>query len=235
MKNLLIASAAAVAMMAVASTASAQVGYVGVTYSDSNDIDANDWTFNGAVALPAGPLNVQLDGNVGTIEAYDDHETHGSVGAHVFHRNETFAVGVAASAIDEGVYTYGVEGAFYLPQFTLSAGWTQLNDQSEGGEGEFANVWNLGGKFFATDNFSVGLNYANVDTDFGDGDAWGAEVEYKFNAPVSVYAAYTTADDADVDLWSIGARWHFGAATLKEQDRNGASMGANNSLLNFLF
>jgi hypothetical protein len=228
LKKYLIAAASTVALtLAAPAAASAAVGYVGATYTDSNDLDSQSYGLNGAVVMPAGPLNVQFDAGVGRSEIGSFDDDSAAAAAHLFHRNDSFAVGAFVGAADQGLYNYGVEGAVYASQLTFSGQVGILKDQSTSGGGE-GTVWNLGAKFFATDNFSLGVNYTNFDPkgSLNSIDAWGIGAEFKpMEMPASFSIGYTRNDEFDVDAWSIGARLHFGVGSLKEQDRKGASMG----------
>jgi hypothetical protein len=227
LKKYLIAAASTVALaLAAPAAANAAVGYVGATYTDSNDLDSSAYGVNGAAVVPVGSLNLQFDAGIGHSEigSFDDDTAVGAL--HLFHRNDSFALGGFVAAADEGLYGYGVEGAIYASQLTFSAQIGKLEDQSTSGGAE-GTVWNLGAKFFATDNFSLGVTYTNFDPQgsLNSIDAWGVGAEYKpMEMPVSFSLGYSRNDEFDVDAWTIGARWHFGVGTLKEQDRQGASM-----------
>jgi hypothetical protein len=231
LKNYLIAAAStvalAVAMPAVANAAPA--GYIGATYSDSNDLDASAWGVNGAAVIPAGSLNLQFDAGASRVDVGSFDDDSAAAAVHLFHRDDSFALGAFVGAADQGIYNYGVEGAIYASQMTFSGQVGKIEDQSASGGGD-GTAWALGAKFFATDNFSLGVNYSSFDPKGSGGsfDVWGAGVEYKpMSMPVSFSLGYARNDDFDVDAWSIGARWHFGVGSLKEQDRKGASMGTS--------
>lgn len=230
MKKTLIAAASAAVLALTAVSAQAQVvGHVDGAYSNSNDVDSDSWSLGGGFVLPAGPLNVELDA-VGATTKTDGFGSEKSfaAAAHVFHRNDQFAIGAFVAAADEGFYAWGGEGAYYLDRVTLSGQIAQARDESEGGFGVLGTGVGVGAKFFATDNVAIGANYMNANPKGPGGsvDVWSINGEYKFDAsPISLFAAYDRVDDIDVDAWTIGARWHFGAQTLKEQDRKGASFG----------
>jgi hypothetical protein len=236
MTKLFVATVSAAALLLAASAASAAEpnGYVGASYADTNDADAHAWGVEGAAVFPVGPVQVQVDaaGSQTKVKGFSNDKAFVGTG-HVFYRNDNWAAGAFVSGADEGFYAWGGEGALYLDRVTLSAAAGQLRDESEGGVGNLGTAIGVGGKVFVTDNFSLGANYTSLDPKGPGGtlDFWGLAGEYRFDkAPVSVSLGYQRNDDLDVDAWSIGARWHFGTGSLKEQDRKGASMGAGSIL-----
>lgn len=238
MNKLIIAAATASVLVLAATAAAAEpVGHLDVAYSDSNDLNSHSFSGGGAVVLPAGPVNVEIDANGGTthVKGFGSEKSFNATG-HVFFRNDQFAVGAFASGADEGLYAWGGEGALYLDRVTLSAQIGQARDESEGGFGNLGTAAGVGAKFFVTDNVSLGADYLSVNPKGPGGsiNVWDVNGEVRFtNTPVSAFLAYQRNDDFDVDAWTIGARWHFGAGTLKEQDRKGASMGGSSILTNF--
>ena len=76
MKTILLATAAA-ALFAAPAFAQDAVGSVGVTYSNpsievaGNDVDADVWTVDGTVALPAADWTVTLNGAVDYTKAFN--------------------------------------------------------------------------------------------------------------------------------------------------------------------
>jgi hypothetical protein len=231
--NKLIVAAASATVLAFAAQAAqaAPVGHLDVAYSDSNDTDSHAFSGGGAVVLPVGPVNVEVDASGATthVKGFGSEKSFNATG-HVFFRNDQFAVGAFVSGADEGLYAWGGEGALYLDRVTLSAQIGQARDESEGGFGTLGTAGSVGAKVFVTDNFALGADYLNINPKGPGGsiDAWDVNAEYRFaNTPVSTFVAYQRNDDFDVDAWTIGARWHFGVASLKEQDRKGASMGSS--------
>ncbi|MDB5453591.1 MAG: hypothetical protein JWO33_2169 [Caulobacteraceae bacterium] len=235
MKKTLIAAASAAVLALMAVSAQAQVvGHVDGAYSTSNDSDADSWSLGGGVVLPAGPLNLELDATGATtkVDGFGSEKSFNAA-AHLFHRNDQYALGAFVAAADEGLYAWGGEGAVYLDRVTLSAQVGQASDESEGGVGVIGTAFGVGGKFFATDNlaFGAGYNTINPKGPGGSLNVWDVSGEYKFDtAPISAFVGYQRLEDFDVDAWTIGARWHFGAQTLKEQDRKGASLGGSSIL-----
>jgi hypothetical protein len=238
MNKHMIAAASAAVMVLAATTATAEpIGHVDVAYSDSNDADSHAFSGGGAVVFPTGPVNVEIDASGATTHTtgFGSEKSFDATG-HVFFRNDRFAAGAFVSGADEGLYAWGGEGAVYLDRVTLSAQVGQLRDESKGGFGELGTAAGVSGKVFITDNISVGADYANFNPKGSGGslDVWGVNGEVRFaNTPVSAFLAYQKNDDFDVSAWTIGGRWHFGAGSLKEQDRKGASMGGSSLLTTF--
>jgi len=241
MKTLFLASAAAAVLLAAPAFAQDAIGSVGVTYANPSidfgpaDADADVWTVDGAVALPAGAWTVTLNGDIDYAKAYGEDDTTGAAAAHL----TTMVAGdvraggfVAANGIGSGdtVWTVGAEAQKYLAGSTLT-GLVAYTDADDLG----AKVWTVGGDaaFYVMPNLrlNAGVSYNNVDTDFGDADAWtyGVGGEYEFTGtPFSISAGYTRADigdiDVDVDTWSLGLRYSFGGG-LQARDRAGANLG----------
>ena len=230
--NKLSISAAVAAVVALAATAAVAqpVGHLDVAYTDSSELETHAFSGGGAVVLPVGPVNIEVDASGATthFKGFGSEKSFNATG-HVFFRNDQFAIGAFASAADEGLYAWGGEGAFYLNRVTLSAQVGQARDESEGGFGTLGTAAGVGAKVFVTEDFALGANYVTVNPKGpgGSTDTWGLNGEVRLSGtPISAFLAYQRSDDFDVDAWTVGGRWHFGAASLKEQDRKGASMGS---------
>jgi hypothetical protein len=230
-KHLIAAASAAVLALAATAAAAQPAGHVDVAYTDSNDLDTHAFSGGGSVVLPTGPVNVQLDVTGATTHAkgFGTEKSFLATG-HVFFRNDQFAAGAFLTGADEGLFAWGGEGAFYLDRVTLSAMVGQARDESKGGFGNLGTAASVGANWFVTDNVALGADYTNFNPK-GPGDSvdlWDVKGEMRFpNTPVSAFLAYQRNDDFDIDSWTIGARWHFGVGSLKEQDRKGASMGTS--------
>ncbi|MBC6980617.1 outer membrane beta-barrel protein [Caulobacter sp. 17J80-11] len=231
MKNVLFASAA-LAAVAFAAPAFAQdtSGYFGAGYTRTGS-DVETYDLNASVAFkPTDQIGVQLDAGYTSLQIDDEFSSENAfgAGAHVFTRNDQWAVGgFAAVSNSDSVSTYnlGVEGAKYFDNLTVAG--TIAYGSSDDLD---ADAWGVGGevRYFLTDNFrlNAGLGYADADYD----KVWSAGLggEYQLSSkPFSVYAGYThyQFDDADIDedKLSIGMRVSFGGQTLKGRDRSGAS------------
>ncbi len=241
MKTILLATAAA-ALFAAPAFAQDAVGSVGVTYSNpsievaGNDVDADVWTVDGTVALPAADWTVTLNGAVDYTKAFGEEDFTGVAAAHLtkmWSSDVRAGAFVAANGIgsgDEPVWTVGAEAQKYLSNATLTGlvAYTTADDVD-------ADIWTVGGDaaFYVMPNLrlNAGVSYNNVDVAGGDVDAWtydvGAEYEIE-NSPFSVGASYTRADieSVDVDTWSVGLRYSFGGG-LQARDRAGANLGVS--------
>lgn len=238
MKTLFLASAAAAALFAAPALAQDAIGSVGLTYSNpsieiaGDDFDADVWTVDGTVAIPANNWTVTFNGAIDYAKAYGEDDTTGAAAAHL----TTMVAGdvrvggfVAGNGIGSGdtVYTVGAEAQKYLAGSTLTGvvAYTSADDLD-------ADIWTIGGDaaFYVMPNLrlNAGVSYNNVDAQFGDIDAWtyGVGGEYEFiGTPFSVAAGYTRADidSIDVDTWSLGLRYSFGGG-LQARDRAGANL-----------
>lgn len=241
MKTLFLASAAAAALFAAPALAQDAVGSVGLTYSNpsveiaGDDFDADVWTVDGTVAIPANNWTVTFNGAIDYAKAYGEDDTTGAAAAHL----TTLVAGdvrvggfVAGNGIGSGdtVYTVGAEAQKYLAGSTLTGvvAYTSADDLD-------ADIWTVGGDaaFYVMPNLrlNAGVSYNNVDAQFSDVDAWtyGVGGEYEFTGtPFSVAAGYTRADidSIDVDTWSLGLRYSFGGG-LQARDRAGAGLNVS--------
>jgi hypothetical protein len=241
MKTLFLASAAAAALFAAPALAQDAIGSVGLTYSNPSveiageDFDADVWTVDGTVAIPANNWTVTFNGAIDYAKAFGEDDTTGAAAAHL----TTMVAGdvrvggfVAGNGIGSGdtVYTVGAEAQKYLAGSTLTGlvAYTSADDLD-------ADIWTVGGDaaFYVTPNLrlNAGVSYNNVDANLGDVDAWtyGVGGEYEFTGtPFSVAAGYTRADieSIDVDTWSLGVRYSFGGG-LQARDRAGAGLNVS--------
>jgi hypothetical protein len=241
MKTLFLASAAAAALFAAPALAQDAIGSVGLTYSNPSveiageDFDADVWTVDGTVAIPANNWTVTFNGAIDYAKAFGEDDTTGAAAAHL----TTMVAGdvrvggfVAGNGIGSGdtVYTVGAEAQKYLAGSTLTGlvAYTSADDLD-------ADIWTVGGDaaFYVTPNLrlNAGVSYNNVDASLGDVDAWtyGVGGEYEFTGtPFSVAAGYTRADieSIDVDTWSLGVRYSFGGG-LQARDRAGAGLNVS--------
>ena len=237
--KILFAAASAAALLAGPALAQTTVpsGYVGAAYSRSEidtpigEAEGDGFSIEGAAAIPLGqgPLALQLNGGYNSGEDVDGLDGT----AHLFTRNDQFAIGGFAGVMDvedTTAWVFGGEGQVYLPNVTLAAGagWGQIDDVD-------ADLWGVSGeaRFFASDNlrFDAGVGWLNVDTGFGDADAMTFGVGGEFQptaAPFSVFTSWShlELDDIDIsgDSLSVGARFTFGQS-LRARDRAGPSFG----------
>lgn len=248
MKTILLATAAA-ALFAAPAFAQDAIGSVGVTYSNpsievaGDDVDADVWTVDGSVALPAQDWTVTLNGAIDYTKAFGEEDVTGAAAAHLtkmWSSDVRAGAFVAANGIGSGnetIWTVGAEAQKYLSNATLTGqvAYTTADNVD-------ADIWTVGADaaFYVMPNLrlNAGVAYNNVDVSGGDTDAWtyGVGAEYEFeNTPFSLGAAYTRADidSLDVDTWSVGLRYSFGGG-LQARDRAGANLGVSaiSSVLN---
>ncbi|MBC6980893.1 hypothetical protein [Caulobacter sp. 17J80-11] len=259
MKVTLLATAAAAVLFAAAPALAGEVvGHVDAGYSlqswdfeDGDSADNTDLSLGGGFATAFGNgLVLQGDGQMNryTWDGDEESSSFGYAAVHLATRNDQYAFGAFAGEL--GYYNNsglmgGVEGQVFLERATLSGslGYAQVDDWFADVKGWSAQA---GAKYFVNDNFSV-----DAAVGYGDWDAWSefnnwnASVtgEYKFaGSPASVYAGYrhdeNSYEDDDgiaIDTFTIGLRLAFGAATLRDRDRHGASLdGAKAMADNFV-
>jgi hypothetical protein len=244
MKTQLIASAAAVALFAVAGAAQAQtVGHVGANYGrvelDAGalgEADADAIQLEGAVRFDAGALGAQVDGSVTNFDADGEDATVWSATGHLNKKLNNGLVGgfVGLSTTDDvTLWALGAEAQFTVaPSTDLygQVGYGQSDDLDD------VDFWAARGevRHFFSDNFKVqgALGYTKADANGGDLDMWnvGADAEYQFaGTPWSVTGGYEHGeiDDANLesDTFRIGVRYTFGG-TLRDRSASGASLGS---------
>jgi hypothetical protein len=227
-------AAASVAALLAAAPAFAQTtggnGYVGGGYARADvetpfgDAEGDGFFVEGATTFPAGgALGVQIDGSY--VNAEDIDTLNGT--AHLFSRNDSFAIGGFAGVTDvedATSFALGVEGQSYLSNaLTLAGALGYVNGEDE------ADGWGVTGeaRLFPTDNLrlTAGLGYNEADD--VDGVNYGVGAEYQLAAaPISVFGSWSRTDFDDVDVKAdtllAGVRYNFGG-TLKDRDRRGAS------------
>ena len=239
MKKFLLATAMTVATFASA-PAFAQ-GHIGASASHTEvevfglEGDGNLYNVFGAAVLPLNEtFSWQFDGDVAVtdIDGADD-ETAVSGTAHLYKGTDANKVGGFVgftTADDYAVWNVGAEGQLFLDNVNLggAVGYFNVDDLEVDGVGIRGTA-----TVFANDNlsFGAGLAYASADAGGIDVDGWNARVgaEYQLPAaPLSFFAAYSRTDIEDADLEAdsitLGLTYSFGTATLKERERNGASL-----------
>jgi len=244
MKSQLIASAAAVALFAVAGAAQAQtIGHVGANYSrvelDAGalgDADADAVQFEGAVRFDAGSLGAQLDGSVTDLDTDGSDATVWSATGHLNKKLDNGLVGGFAGVTasdDVTLWAVGAEAQFAVAPSTNLYGQLGYGHTEDLGD---ADLWAVRGevRHFVSDNFRLhaGLGYTTAGSKAGDFDIWniGAGAEYQFaSTPWSITGAYEHGeiDDANLksDTFRIGVRYTFGGS-LRDRDNAGASLGS---------
>jgi hypothetical protein len=253
--NTHLLSAAPIAAVAVSAPAYAQVagqmdaGYARGSYDVGGgfDFDSDTVALNGTVVFAASDLiSFQVDAGVARSEIEDYAVTAKTGTVHAFTRNDSYALGAfvgMTEAQDTAVWTGGVEGQKYLDNLTLagSLAYGQFDNW------ENVDIVSLGGeaRYFLSDNTRIDghAGYAWVKSEDEDYGGWslGVGAEHQFDGqPFSLFAAYDHSEakdyDGSADTFSVGLRWTFGADSLKQRDRKGASFGGASSfaLMNIL-
>jgi hypothetical protein len=171
------------------------------------------------------------------------------VGAHASLRDpEAYLIGlfggigsVGIHDDDNGKFWFaGIEGQYYWNDFTIY-GQGGYMDQT-GHDDNFHAAWFVRGvgRYFWTDNTMIQgeLAYANGEQDTNDRDmdlfAWGLRLDHQFMAaPVTGFAAYEggyydnccgDGGDFTEHAFKVGAKFVFGANSLKHNDRAGATL-----------
>lgn len=249
MKKLLLGAVAALAVSAPG-LASAQSGYIDLSYQSTEadvagvDVEGEGWTVGGAAAFGGnGSLGFQVDALFSTS---DDSDTDAwSLGGHVFNRNDRRLVGgfLNYGSSDDGTndydqWTVGLEGQFYLDRTTVDGALSY----SEADDFDASLIaLDLGLTAFQSDNFSVGANVGFGILDDGSDDTnvltLGAGAEWQPGSmPFSIFAGYQHAEiddlNADSDTFGVGVRYNFGG-TLFERNRSGASLARGGGLGRF--
>lgn len=244
MKSTLLAASAFAALL-VAAPAFAQdaqgSGNIGLSYGRATLDDGVDEVEGDVVALTGsfasdtgGSIDAQIDVNgLFNVDAEDgDEEFSADATINVFHRNDSFAIGVFAggsNVLEQSFGGYGVQGQLYLPQLTIAG--TIGQGDAEGDTGRLraaqAEV-----RFFVSDDFRIDAGVGVVSTDVtGDEEQAvnvGVGAEYRITGTqFSVFGSYSRleADEFDLtaDVFRIGVRYAFGEGSLKARDRSGAS------------
>jgi hypothetical protein len=253
MKKFLLGATAAFAI-AAPGIASAQTGYVDLSYQDSQaeigglEGDSDGWALGGATAWGGnGTLGVQLDGVISSAEGDGGAEADAwTAGAHLFTRNDSHLVGgfvnfgnVDADGVgDFDFWTVGVEGQYYMARTTLDGAISYSEGEDLDAELLAAD---LGLTHFVTDNFSFGggLGFGQIEGAGGDDDvvSYGLGAEYLFaSVPVSIFGGWQHAEiddlDSDSDTLGVGVRYNWGGSLL-DRNRNGASLARGGGLGRF--
>jgi hypothetical protein len=200
-------------------------------------------------SLPIGErFSVQLDLNhTGNDVDNSDENNYGgwlSYAAHFSARSDAWLFGafVGAGEIDLGsngdaeLTFAGLEGQFYLGNHTLYFQGGSVDDGEDIAltSGDFARAaWRL----FLTKDTRTMLQWATtrgtLDGSDAEGTVFGLEIEHKPPSwPVSLFASYERGDyeqpdegdTAEETVWRVGVRVNFGATTLQENDRRGATL-----------
>jgi hypothetical protein len=251
MKISLIAAALSAGLVASAAQAQA-VGEVGVNYQRSilNDsapgnVRFNSWQVEGASRYDFGNnVGASFDAQLTDLDAVVSDTVDFSFTGHLNARvgNDALVGGFAGVDLGEGgskIWGLGLEGQVGLGSSDTLYGQVGYGKFDDLGD---ANLWagRIELRHFFTDNVKLqgSVGYEKADTDFGDADLWnvGVEGEYRFaGTSWSVRAGYDFGRSSDLDTdahtFRLGARYSFGAPSLKARNDSGADMGTLRGLL----
>jgi len=235
MKKYLLGAAAVFAVaapMAAHADTNAVVGldFTSSDYGDSFDSDA--YGLNGAFSNDMdNGWTFQMDGATERLDIEGCCYGTGYGAAHLGMRNESHAI---AGFVGFENFTgfsglgYGVEGQMYFGNFNVGAsiGHTDFDDV------DIEDThYQLDGAYFFTPDLAVNALVSSTELDFGSGDtdymSYGVGGEYRFSgSPFSIKANYrqSDTDGGDVDIWSIGFNYDFGAGSLQERSRSGPGL-----------
>lgn len=189
----------------------------------------------GAANIPFGAWNFQLNIRDEQLIELGVLNQLG-VDLHIYTRNQSFAWGgyvgyeTLLGALD--LYRVGLEAAGFFGPFTVVAQGEYGSLGISGGPGGLLDLWSIRGvaRYFVSPDFKLeaGIRYSQISAGGASADFLTAEgeIEYKFGAAAAfVNAQYLFGGDlGGFDLLAIrgGVRIHLGAASLLDQDRNGA-------------
>ncbi|NEX94842.1 hypothetical protein [Caulobacter sp. 17J65-9] len=240
--------ALAAALVAGPAFAAETVGRIDLSYSDTRwewpggyTADNDDRAIGGAVSVTSGGgWGVQIDGRSDSYawENEDGRDGVGFAAVHGYKRLGRYTVGVFGGSTvfygSDGALG-GVEAQAQLPNamVSVSAGKAEF----EGYTHDYG-LWDaqVSGRWYLTEDLAVGgaVGYVDWDRSRREITGWnvGLDAEYKplETLPVSLFAA-ARRDRNDFPRYAygsntltVGVRWNFGAATLRERDRKGASL-----------
>lgn len=157
-------------------------------------------------------LQLGLNGDAAFFDVSDDRKTGFAVDAHVYTRNDNYAVGVfggvGSNATDDFAsaehYFVGVEGQYYWKNFTfgLNGGYLDSDTSTSGFPSDLflSDAWftNAEVRWYATPKVTVtaNLGYISGEVLAGTADSdtlhWGAKAEYwpEEKEPLSLWVAY---------------------------------------------
>lgn len=164
--------------------------------------------------------------------------------AGAFYQNRSFDYetgygGAADASLDASIddqHFYGIEGQGFFGNLTVGGQLGQHKVSYVGGmyddTGTFAGIH---GRYFMNDNWRLDANYLYDKVEIEGSDIktqqFGIGTEYRLNnSPVSMFGQYARINydfdgsDIDEDRLMVGVKLSFGKSTLRQRDRDGASL-----------
>ncbi len=218
-------------------------------YVDIPDAGADGlgWSLRGSHNSSFGsPLNVQIDGTYETVEI-DNFTSDNLIGAlHFYYRDpQSFAAGVFVQgsrnttdldARSEGILT-GLEAAVFTDNITILGQAGVGHTYFPVGSSEMLHVKGEA-RFYVTDSvrFDAEASYNMTEVAGFDLNTTEAAITANYRPDgksASLFAGYRyenaslevptlAATDLDSHSFILGARFHYGSASLKDEERNGA-------------
>ncbi len=219
----LLLSAAALAAITLPAAAET-TGSVGISLTNNeydSGFDYDTWQLEGSVFhRVAGPWAVQVEGRYEEVDYsfFEDEGQH--IAIHGLWASDTFTLGAFAGQgeVFSDIDFYGAEGAYRAENWTFTGSMIL----SELGSSTDYDRYRLGAKYFFGDNLLVGGGIAWTELGSSDWETYDLGAEYRLGTlPITLTGGYLsqTGDFIEVDAWTIGARWDFGGATLRDSDR----------------
>jgi len=244
LRHVLAATAASVAMAASAYAETNGSIELARTNHD-RDLDLEVTGLNGTIFHGFGNgFGVQGEFQHHNLEAGGSDEQINRYTMHGLYRTEAWAAGALVGKADWFGFDldhWGAEGALYFDRWTVQASYI-------GGEIDTPNNpeigrFNVSGRYFFTDNFSVGAGLGKTSFETSNDIDWTSydvNAEYRFGSfPVAIFAGFNSADfdgsGDDVDSVRFGLRWDIGTGSLIERDRQGASFSDAEELVQDLY
>lgn len=221
---------AAAAALFSATPAFAVGGHVGVQYTSSDlellsafELDAKEAEFE--LGFGHGRWGAQIDGAIGEFE--DSPDTLTQFAGHLWYGGDGWRLGgvIGRTDLDSmGVeWVYGAEGTFDIGSNAVLFGTVHGGENDDGGYDTF-NV-DAGASYYFTPNLrlsgAIGLGEIDGGGSATETDTYNISAEYQpFSAPLSLTLGWSLfdADGAESESLRIGARWNFGASTLRDRD-----------------
>lgn len=232
-------------------------GHVGKLDSRTKDQEETRWSLRGTHAVHVGSgFNVQADVEYKYNEDCCGENTTLAGTGHVFLRDsQHYAIGAYghisneedATGKQEDVYHYGVEAALFMGSFSALGALGTGTVYTENNEYENTSG-RIEGRFYATDNLRFDatlamdqttlINAMETSTHFGLRANWRMD-----EIPVTLFAGYRhekedlevagiNLDPSKADVVYLGARFHWGSKSMKDEERNGALWDPNTRIGN---
>jgi hypothetical protein len=224
MRKILL-SAAAVFAIGAGTAVAETTGSIGVAATNNeydSGFDYDTWELNGSIFHRiTGPWAIQGEAGYEDVEYPGSEDDGNHYAVHGLYAGDAFTaglfVGQAEIFDDLEVDILGLEGAYRFANFTLSG--SAINGETS----VDYDRYRVGGKYFFGDNLAVGANYGMTEYGTVDWDTWDVGGEFRFGSfPITLTGGFLSqeGDFIDVEGWQLGARWSFGTANLREDDRN---------------